>query len=45
MTTIHSYTGDPSTIDKKHTDPYRARAGAVNIIPTSTGATKALELV
>lgn len=45
MTTIHSYTGDQSTIDKKHTDPYRARAGAVNIIPTSTGATKALELV
>ena len=45
MTTIHSYTGDQSTIDKKHKDPYRARAGAVNIIPTSTGAAKALDLV
>lgn len=45
MTTIHSYTGDQSTIDKKHKDPYRARAGAVNIIPTSTGATNALALV
>lgn len=45
MTTIHSYTGDQSTIDKKHKDPYRARAGGVNIIPTSTGAAKALDLV
>lgn len=45
MTTIHSYTGDQSTIDKKHKDPYRARAGAVNIIPTSTGAATALDLV
>ncbi len=45
MTTIHSYTGDQSTIDKKHKDPYRARAGAVNIIPTTTGAAKALDLV
>lgn len=45
MTTIHSYTGDQSTIDKKHKDPYRARAGAVNMIPTSTGAAKALDLV
>lgn len=45
MTTVHSYTGDQSTIDKKHKDPYRSRAGGVNIIPTSTGATKALELV
>lgn len=42
MTTIHSYTGDQSTIDKKHKDPYRSRAGAVNMIPTSTGAAKAL---
>ena len=45
MTTIHSYTGDQSTIDKKHTDPYRARAGGVNIIPTSTGAAKNIGLV
>tara|TARA_R110002167_G_scaffold114260_2_gene287858 strand:- start:175 stop:1140 length:966 start_codon:yes stop_codon:yes gene_type:complete len=45
MTTIHSYTGDQSTIDKKHKDPYRARAGGVNIIPTSTGAAKALKNV
>ena len=45
MTTIHSYTGDQATIDKKHKDPYRARAGGVNIIPTSTGAAKALDLV
>jgi glyceraldehyde 3-phosphate dehydrogenase len=45
MTTIHSYTGDQTTIDKKHKDPYRARAGGVNIIPTSTGAASALKLV
>ena len=45
MTTIHSYTGDQATIDKKHKDPYRARAGGVNIIPTSTGAASALKLV
>ena len=45
MTTIHSYTGDQSTIDKKHKDPYRSRAGAVNMIPTSTGAAKAIGLV
>ena len=45
MTTIHSYTGDQSTIDKKHKDPYRARAGGVNIIPTSTGAAKNIGLV
>lgn len=45
MTTIHSYTGDQATIDKKHKDPYRARAGGVNIIPTSTGAASALSLV
>lgn len=43
MTTIHSYTGDQGTIDKKHADPYRSRAGGVNIIPTSTGAAKALK--
>ena len=45
MTTIHSYTGDQSTIDKKHKDPYRSRAGAVNMIPTSTGAAKSIGLV
>lgn len=43
MTTVHSVTGDQNTIDKKHKDPYRARAGGVNIIPTSTGAAKALK--
>ena len=43
MTTIHSYTGDQNTIDKKHKDPYRARASGVNIIPTSTGAAAALK--
>tara|TARA_B100001057_G_scaffold462716_1_gene515939 strand:+ start:84 stop:1055 length:972 start_codon:yes stop_codon:yes gene_type:complete len=45
MTTIHSYTGDQSTVDKRHKDPYRARAGAVSMVPTSTGAAKALQLV
>lgn len=45
MTTIHSYTGDQNTIDKKHKDPYRARAGAINIIPTTTGATDAISEV
>jgi len=45
MTTKYSYTGDQATIDKKHKDPYRSRAGGVNIIPTSTGAAKALDLV
>ena len=42
MTTIHSYTGDQSTVDKRHNDLYRARAGAVSMIPTSTGATRSL---
>lgn len=42
MTTIHSYTGDQSTIDRRHDDLYRARAAAMSIIPTSTGAAKAL---
>lgn len=42
MTTIHSYTGDQSTVDASHKDPYRARAAAINMIPTSTGAAKAL---
>ena len=43
MTTIHSYTGDQPTIDRRHKDLYRARAALQSIIPTSTGATKAIE--
>lgn len=42
MTTIHSYTGDQPTLDRRHDDLYRARAAAMAIIPTSTGAAKAL---
>ena len=42
MTTIHSYTGDQPTIDRRHKDLYRARAAAMAMIPTSTGAAKAL---
>lgn len=42
MTTIHSYTNDQRILDRSHTDPRRARAGAENIIPTTTGATRAL---
>jgi len=38
MTTIHAYTGDQPTLDKKHKDLYRARAAAMSMIPTSTGA-------
>ena len=38
MTTIHSYTGDQPTLDRRHSDLYRARAAAMAIIPTSTGA-------
>jgi len=45
MTTVHAYTNDQPTQDQPHSDPYRARAGAVNIIPTSTGAAKAVGLV
>ena len=45
MTTVHSYTGDQGTIDKRHRDLYRARAAGSNIIPTSTGAAKALQHV
>jgi glyceraldehyde 3-phosphate dehydrogenase len=45
MTTIHSYTGDQSTVDTLHKDLRRARAAAMNIIPTSTGAAKAVGLV
>lgn len=42
MTTIHAYTGDQNTVDSSHKDPYRARAAAINMIPTSTGAAKAV---
>ena len=45
MTTIHSYTGDQPTLDTMHSDLYRARAAAGNMIPTSTGAAKAVGLV
>ena len=45
MTTIHSYTGDQPTLDRRHSDLYRARAAAMAMIPTSTGAAKALSLV
>ena len=42
MTTVHSYTGDQPTIDRRHKDLYRARAAAMAMIPTTTGAAKAL---
>jgi glyceraldehyde 3-phosphate dehydrogenase len=45
MTTIHSYTGDQPTLDRMHSDLYRARAAAMSMIPTSTGAAKAVGLV
>ena len=45
MTTIHAYTGDQPTHDTLHSDLYRARAAAMSMIPTSTGAAKALGLV
>ena len=45
MTTIHSYTGDQRTVDTLHKDLARARAAAVNIIPTTTGAARAVGLV
>jgi glyceraldehyde 3-phosphate dehydrogenase len=45
MTTIHSYTGDQPTLDTMHKDPYRARAAALSMIPTTTGAAKAVGLV
>ena len=45
MTTIHSYTGDQPTLDTMHSDLYRSRAAAGNMIPTSTGAAKAVGLV
>jgi glyceraldehyde 3-phosphate dehydrogenase len=45
MTTVHAYTNDQNVQDLPHSDPYRARAAALNIIPTSTGAAKAVGLV
>lgn len=45
MTTVHSYTGDQPTLDTMHKDLYRARAAAMSMIPTSTGAAKAVGLV
>jgi len=45
MTTVHSYTGDQRPLDTLHSDPRRARAAALSIIPTSTGAAKAVGLV
>ena len=45
MTTIHSYTGDQPTLDTLHKDLYRGRAAAMSMIPTSTGAAKAVGLV
>ena len=45
MTTIHSYTGDQPTLDAIHKDLYRARAASVSMIPTSTGAARAVGLV
>ena len=45
MTTIHSYTGDQPTLDTMHKDLYRARSAALNMIPTTTGAARAVGLV
>lgn len=45
MTTIHAYTGDQNLVDNKHKDLRRARAAATNIVPTTTGAAKAVGLV
>jgi glyceraldehyde 3-phosphate dehydrogenase len=45
MTTVHSYTNDQPSLDQIHKDLYRARAAALNMIPTSTGAAKAVGLV
>jgi glyceraldehyde 3-phosphate dehydrogenase len=45
MNTIHAYTGDQSLVDGPHSDPRRARAAAINIVPTSTGAARATGLV
>lgn len=45
MTTVHAYTGDQKLLDNRHKDLRRARAAAVNVVPTTTGAAKAVELV
>lgn len=45
MTTIHAYTNDQVLVDSKHSDPRRARAAALNMIPTTTGAAQAVALV
>jgi glyceraldehyde 3-phosphate dehydrogenase len=45
ITTVHSYTSDQRLVDAGHSDPRRSRAAAINMIPTSTGATKAIELI
>ncbi len=45
MTTIHAYTGDQVTLDRNHRDLHRARAAALSMIPTSTGAAKSIGLV
>jgi glyceraldehyde 3-phosphate dehydrogenase len=45
LTTVHAYTNDQNVLDAPHKDPRRARAAGVNIIPTSTGAAKAVGLV
>lgn len=45
MTTIHAYTGDQQLLDKRHKDPRRARAAALSVVPTTTGAAKAVALV
>ena len=45
MTTVHAYTGDQNLLDGPHKDPRRARSAAVNIIPTTTGAARAVGLV
>ncbi|WP_333023541.1 type I glyceraldehyde-3-phosphate dehydrogenase [Wolbachia endosymbiont of Pentidionis agamae] len=45
MTTIHAYTNDQNLLDGNHKDPRRARAAALSIIPTSTGAAKTIELI
>jgi glyceraldehyde 3-phosphate dehydrogenase (phosphorylating) len=45
MTTIHAFTASQPTLDSSHKDPYRARAASMSMVPTTTGATKALSLV
>ncbi len=45
MVTTHAYTGDQTVLDSPHRDPYRARAAAMSIVPTTTGAAKAISLV